>query len=68
MMKVKLVNSSGGELDMIEAPTNAEAFEKIAKEWMENLTAGDTILIVHADEDDADPIDNFNYVGSSHHY
>lgn len=68
MMKVKLVNSSGGDLDIIEAPSNTEAFEKIAKEWLENLTAGDKIVILHADEDDEDPIDNFNYVGSRHHY
>lgn len=52
MMKVKLVNSSGGELDTIEAPTNQEAFDKMMADWMENLTAGDTIKIVHADEDD----------------
>lgn len=68
MMKVKLVNSSGCDLDTIEAKDNATAWKKIAKEWLENLTAGDTIVIVHADEDDADPLDDFNYVGSRHHY
>lgn len=69
MMKVKLVNSSGCDLDTIEAPTNAKAFAKIAKEWMENLTKGDKIVILHADEDDEnDPLDDFNYVGSRHHY
>ena len=70
MMKMKLVNSSGCDLDMIEAKSNTEAFEKIAKDWLENLTAGDKIVIIHADEDDEidDPLDNFNYVGSRHHY
>jgi hypothetical protein len=52
MMKVQLLNSSGGELDTIEAPTNAQAFEKMVEDWMENLTAGDKIVILHADEDD----------------
>lgn len=68
MMKVKLVNSSGCDLDTIEAPTNAKAFAKIAKTWLPNLTKGDKIVILHADEDDADPLDDFNYVGSRHHY
>lgn len=68
MMKVKLVNSSGCDLDTIEAKSNDEAFEKVAKQWLENLTAGDKIVILHADEDDEDPIDDFNYVGSRHHY
>ena len=68
MMKAKLVNSSGCDLDTIEAPTNTEALAKIAEEWLENLTAGDKIVILHADEDDADPMDDFNYVGSRHHY
>lgn len=69
MMKAKLVNSSGCDLDTIEAPTNTKAFAKIAKEWLPNLTAGDKIVILHADEDDAnDPADDFNYVGSRHHY
>lgn len=68
MMKVKLVNSSGCDLDTIEAPNNAAAFKKIAKTWLPNLTAGDKIVIIHADEDDADPLDDFNYVGSRHHY
>ena len=54
MMKVKLVNSSGCDLDTIEAPTNAEALAKIATEWLENLTSGDKIVILHADEDDED--------------
>ena len=65
-MKVKLVNSSGCDLGVIEATTNAEAFEKIAEQWLENLTQGDRIEILHADEDDA--TDDFNYVGSRHHY
>jgi hypothetical protein len=52
MMKVTLVNSSGCDLDTIEAPTNADALAKVASEWLENLTAGDKIVVVHADEDD----------------
>lgn len=69
MMKVKLVNSSGCDLGTIEAADNAKAWKKIAKEWLPNLTAGDKIVIIHADEDDAaDPLDDFNYVGSRHHY
>ena len=68
MMKVKLVNSSDCDLDTIEAPSNTEAFAKIAEDWLENLTQGDKIVILLADEDDADPIDDFNYVGSRHHY
>ena len=69
MMRVKLVNSSGCDLDTIEAPDNTEAFAKIAKEWLENLTQGDKIVILHADEnDEADPMEDFNYVGSRHHY
>jgi len=35
---------------------------------LENLAQGDKIVILHADEDDEDPIDDFNYVGSRHHY
>lgn len=68
MMKVKLVNSSGCDLDTIEAPNNAKAFEKIAEQWLENLTAGDKIVILHADEDDEVDVNDFNYVGSRHHY
>lgn len=68
MMRAQLVNSAGCILDDIEAPTNTEAFAKIAEDWMENLTKGDKIVILHADEDDADPLDDFNYVGSRHHY
>lgn len=67
-MKIKLVNSSGCEIDTIEAPTNAEAFEKVATEWLENLTAGDKIVVISADVDEDDQIDNFNWVGSRHHY
>lgn len=52
MMKVKLVNSSGCDLDTIEAPTNAAAFDKVAQQWLANLTAGDKLVIIHADEDD----------------
>lgn len=69
MMKVKLVNSAGCEIGTIEAKSNNEAFKKVSKQWLENLTAGDKIVVVHADEDDEyDPLDDFNYVGSRHHY
>lgn len=68
MMKVKLVNSSGCDLGTIEAPTNQAAFQKIAKQWLENLTAGDKIVILHADEDDEADTDDFNAVWSRHHY
>lgn len=68
-MKVQLVNSSGCDLGTIEEPTNAKAFEQIAEHWLETLTTGDKIVILRADADDADdPFDDFNFVGSRHHY
>lgn len=68
MMKVKLVNSTGCDLDTIEAGNNAAAFKLIAKQWMPNLTAGDKIVVLHADEDDEVDADDFNSVSSHHHY
>lgn len=68
MMKVKLVNSSGCDLGTIEGRSNDVAFQRIAVEWLPNLTAGDKIVILHADEDDEVDADDFNYVGSRHHY
>ena len=68
MMKVKLVNSSGCDLGTIEGKSNEAAFRKIAAEWLANLTAGDKIVILHADEDDEVDADDFNSVSSHHHY
>jgi endonuclease YncB( thermonuclease family) len=63
MMKVKLINSAGCELDTIKAPNNEKAFAKIAEQWLENLTKGDKIVILHADEDDEPAFDPENIYG-----
>ena len=63
MMKVTLLNSANCKIGSIRAPSNAEAWEKIAEQWLENLTAGDKIVVDHADEDDEPAFDPENIYG-----
>lgn len=63
-MKIKLINSSGCDLETFEGDTDAIA-EKIG-EWIVNIQQGDTVKFVEVEKDDW--LDDFNYVGSRHHY
>lgn len=63
-MQVKLINSIGCELDQIDGDQNAVNHRILC--WMETIQEGDKIVFVTVDEDD--PLDDFNYVGSRHHY
>mgnify|MGYP003385776629 CR=1 FL=1 len=64
-MHVKLINSLGCELDEIDDKDTFKVCEKIG-EWIDTAQAGDTIKIIKGEEND--PMDDFNYVGSRHHY
>lgn len=63
-MIVKLINSLGCEIDQIDGDQNAVNHRILS--WLETIQEGDKIVVVKVEADD--PLDNFNYVGSRHHY
>ena len=67
-MHAKLINCLGCVIGEIKEESDQAALAKIAAEWMAPgiLQKGDKIVIVSVEEDD--PMDDFNYVGSKHHY
>ena len=64
-MKIQLINSAGCVLDTFEGDQDAICYKVGA--WLLDIQKGDRIAVLEVDEDD-DPLDDFNYVGSRHHY